>query len=97
MGWYVLFGGFIFWISLFLAIILFASYRKFYLVMYMISVSLYMFTVGFFIDVFDLPKIGVLLVWVFSACLFMLLGYYLSKVLSLGSSKATDSNRPKKK
>jgi hypothetical protein len=97
MVWYSVFGGFIFWVSLILAIILFATYRKFHLVMYMVSISLYVFTMGYLIGVFNLHKFGILLVLSFSAVLFMILGYYLSKVLSLKDSKATGSNRAREK
>lgn len=80
MAWYGILGFGIFWVSFLIAIILFASYKKFYPVLYMISISLYIFSVGFLIDIFALPKIGILVTLVFSACLFMVLGYYFSKV-----------------
>lgn len=80
MVWYPILGWGTFWISFLVAIILFASYKKLYPVMYMVSISLYIFSTGFFIDVFELPKIGILMTLIFSACLFMVLGYYFSKV-----------------
>ena len=47
----------------------------------MISMALYIFTAGFVIDVFNLKKLGILTILVLSAAVFMILGYYLSKVL----------------
>ena len=80
MAWYGILGWGIFWISFIVAVVLFASYKKLHPVMYMVSISLYIFSAGFLIDVFNLPKIGILMTLVFSACLFMVLGYYFSKV-----------------
>lgn len=79
MAWYPFLGWGIFWIGLVVAIILFAMKRKWYPMMYLISVSLYIFTVGFIIDVFDLSKNGILLILAFSAVLMIGLGLYLSK------------------
>lgn len=80
MVWYIALGWGVFWISFLVAIILFASYKKLYPVLYMVSISLYIFSAGFLIDAFKLPKIGILITLIFSACLFMLIGYYFSKV-----------------
>jgi hypothetical protein len=80
---YPILGWGVFWVAFVLAIVLFATYRRLYPVMYMVSVALYIFTTGFMIDVFDFEKGGILLTLVFSALLFMGLGYYLSKVLHL--------------
>ena len=74
-------GILLFWVGLIVAIILFASYKKLYLVFYTVSVALYVFTAGFFIDVFDVGKVGVLLTLIFSAVIFMVLGAYLAKEL----------------
>lgn len=85
MSFYIGLGWFIFWIGLIVAIILFANTKKIYPVFYLASISLYIFTVGFLIDVFELQELGILSVLLFSAVLFMLLGYYLSKVIDLKS------------
>ena len=72
------FGWGIFFAGLMAAIILFAIKRKFYPVMYLVSIALYIFTIGFIIDIFDLSKNGVLLLLAFSALVFILLGFYFS-------------------
>ena len=79
--WYPFLGWGVFWVGLIIAIILFAMYKKIYPVFYMISMALYIFTAGFVIDVFNLKKLGILTILVLSAAVFMILGYYLSKVL----------------
>lgn len=79
MAWYPFLGYGIFWIGLVVSIILFAMKRKWYPLMYLISICLYIFTVGFVIDVYDLSKNWVLLILAFSALLMIGLGLYLSK------------------
>jgi CDP-diglyceride synthetase len=79
MAWYPFLGYGIFWIGLVVSIILYAMKRKFYPIMYLISVSLYIFTVAFIIDVFELSKNGILLTLAFSALVMIGLGIYLSK------------------
>ncbi|MEK6974637.1 MAG: hypothetical protein AABW41_05375 [Nanoarchaeota archaeon] len=81
MVWYPFLGYGIFWVSLIVAIILYAIKRKWSPLVYMISVSLYIFTVGFVIDIFELKKNGVLLILFASALIMILLGWYLSKKL----------------
>jgi hypothetical protein len=83
MVFYEALGWGVFWISFVLAIILFAKYKRIYPVFYLISVALYIFTAGFIIDVFNLGKFGILSVLVISAIVFMVLGYYLSKVFHI--------------
>ena len=61
--WYPFLGWGVFWIGLVVSIILFAMKRKFYPIMYLISISLYIFTTGFVIDVFDMGKNGILLIF----------------------------------
>ena len=75
-----IFGWGIFWIALILGIILFAKYKKMYIVFYLISIALYIFTAGFVIDAFSLGRFGILSTLVISAIIFMILGYYLSRV-----------------
>lgn len=79
MAWYPFLGYGIFWIGLIVSIILYAMKRKWYPIMYLISVSLYIFTVGFIIDVFELSKNGILLTLALSALVMIGLGVYLSK------------------
>lgn len=79
MAWYAALGYVVFWFALIISIILYVAKRKWYPVMYLLSVSLYVFTAGFVIDVFDLTKDGILLVFAFSAVVMISLGAYLSK------------------
>jgi len=84
---YQVIGMGVFWIGLIVAIILFATYKKIYPVFYMASIALYIFTASFMIDVFHLGKLAILSTLVFSAVVFMVLGYYLSQVLHLEHEK----------
>jgi len=79
--WYPFLGWGVFWISFVVAIILFSIYKKLYIIFYLVSVSLYIFTAGFMVDVFEFGKLGILTTLVASALIFMVLGFYLSKVL----------------
>jgi len=81
MAWYPYLGYGIFWIGLVVAIILYAMKRKWNPIMYLISVCLYIFTVGFVIDAFDLSKNGILITLAFSALVMIGLGFYLSNKL----------------
>jgi len=81
MVFYEIIGWAVFWISLILAIALFAKYKKLSYVFYLVSVALYIFTAGFMIDVFKFTKFGIMATLVVSALIFMGLGYYLSQVL----------------
>ncbi|MBS3084044.1 hypothetical protein J4423_04535 [Candidatus Pacearchaeota archaeon] len=85
--WYPFLGWSVFIVSLIIAIVIFATHRKFYPIFYLISISLYVFTAGFFIDVYDLSKGGILIVLVISAILFMLVGWYFSKIFGADSRK----------
>lgn len=80
-AWYPYLGYGVFWIGLVVAIILYAMKRKWHPLMYLISISLYIFTVGFIIDVFDLSKNWILLSLALSAIIMIGLGTYLSKKL----------------
>jgi hypothetical protein len=80
MIWYPFLGWGIFWISLVASIILFAIYKKMYPIFYLISIALYVFTCGFAINVFEFGKLQILTTLLFSAILFMGLGYYFSKI-----------------
>ena len=78
--WYPFLGWSVFSISLVIAIIIFAIKRKFYPIVYLSSISLYIFTAGFYIDVYNLNKNGILAVLFVSACLFVFLGWHFSKI-----------------
>ncbi len=78
MVWYPLLGYGIFWIGLIASIVIYASMRKWYPMMYLISVCLYLFTVAYVIDVFDFAREGILLTLAFSAIVMIGLGMYLS-------------------
>ncbi len=80
--WYPLLGWSVFTIALIIGVIIFIRVRKFYPIFYLISISLYIFTTGFYIDVYNLSKGGILMVLVVSAGLFMLLGWYFSKIFN---------------
>ena len=79
MVFYPALGFGIFWIGLIAAVVLYAVKRKWYPLMYLISVSLYIFTVGFVIDVFDVSKNVILLILAGSTVVMIGLGFYLSK------------------
>ena len=83
--WYPFLGWGVFWISFVVAIILFSIYKKLYIIFYLVSVSLYIFTAGFMVDVFEFGKLGTLTTLVVSALIFMVLGFYLSKVLGMAA------------
>ena len=69
------------------AIVIYSVKRKFFPVMYLVSIALYIFTIGFVIDIYDLSKDGVLLVLAFSAIVFMVLGYYFSSKFRKGKEE----------
>jgi len=78
MAWYPALGWGIFWIGLIASIILFATKKKWYPIMYLVSISLYIFTIGFIVDVFDMGKNGILIILAISAAIMILIGWYLS-------------------
>ena len=79
MVFFQIVGGVVFWISLIAAIILYANFRKFSYLMYLISVSLYIFTVSYIIDVFKLGSNAIILLLGLSAAIMIGLGFYLKK------------------
>jgi hypothetical protein len=76
--WYPVLGWGIFWIGLIASIILFSIKRKWYPIMYLVAISLYIFTIGFMIDVFEMGKNGIMLMLTISALIMILIGWYLS-------------------
>lgn len=79
MAWYPYLGYSIFWIGLIVAVILYAVKRKWYPLMYLISICLYIFTIAFMIDIYDLGKNAILGLLALSAVLMIGVGMYLSK------------------
>jgi len=78
--WYPVVGWLVFIVGLVTSIVMFSNTKKLYHVFYVASISLYIFTAAFYIDVFNLAKAGVLAVLVISAVVFMFLGFYFSRV-----------------
>lgn len=90
-AWLGIFGWGVFYIGLITAIILFAIKRKFYPVMYLVSIATYIFTIGFVIDTQDLSKNWILLFLAFSAVLFISLGIYFTKKFEAKKSQFRES------
>ena len=61
------------------SLILFFVRKKFYPVMYLISIATYIFTVGFVIDAFDFGRNGVLLTLAITSIIFIGIGAYMAK------------------
>lgn len=95
--WLAPFGWGIFFIGLIVAIVLYAIKRKFYPVMYLVSIATYIFTIGFVIDAFDLNKNWVLLLLALSAIIFMVLGWYFGKKFSKKTQEYFDKVPNKRK
>ena len=72
-------GDVIFLIGLVVAVLLFAAKKKWFMIMYLISICVYIFTIGFVVDVFDLSKDQILLILAFSSGIMIGAGVYLSK------------------
>lgn len=85
--WLGVFGWGIFFMGLVTAIILFAVKRKFYPVMYLVSIATYIFTIGFVIDAFDLSRDITLILLAFSTIIFIVLGIYFAKKFEARKSK----------
>jgi uncharacterized membrane protein YvlD (DUF360 family) len=85
--WLGPFGWGIFFIGLVLSVIFFIVKKKFYPIMYILSICLYIFTFGFIIDAFDLGKNSILLLLAFSSLLFIGAGVYFSYKLNLKKAR----------
>lgn len=81
MVFYQFLGWSTFWIGLLISIILFIKYKKLYPIVYLLSICLYIFSMGFMIDVFEFGKLGIMISLIFSSILFILLGLYFSKMI----------------
>ncbi|GEM_PF-1666080 len=80
--WLAPLGWGVFSLGVVAAIILFAVKKRFYPVMYLVSIATYIFTIGFVIDRFDLGKNSILLALAFSSLAFILAGVYFTKKFS---------------
>lgn len=95
--WLAPFGWGIFSIGLITAIILYAINRKFYPVMYLVSIATHIFTIGFVIDAFKLSKDLVLIILGVSSLIFIVEGFYFSKKLSKNKEEFARSIPSKRK
>ena len=89
--WLSLFGWGIFFFGLVAAVVLFAIKRKFYPVMYLISIATYVFTIGFVIDAFKLSRDITLILLAISAVLFIFIGFHFSKKFEKNKSDFMES------
>jgi hypothetical protein len=94
MAWYPFLGYSVFWIGLIAAIIIYAVKRKWHPVLYLVSICIYTFTVGYVIDVFHVSKDGILLILALSALVMIGVGFYMSK--KINSEKKNQSAEPGK-
>ncbi len=78
MGW--LSGAIaIFWLSLVVIIVIFVKNRKWYQVMYVLSITTYIFTLFYVIDAFHLSKNIILGLLLASAFVMIAIGSYIAK------------------
>jgi len=76
--WLTSLGWGVFVLAVIIAIIIFSMKRKFYPIMFLLSIATYVYTIGFAIDKFSIGKNGILGLLIFSALLLILLGVYFS-------------------
>ncbi len=71
------------WLLIVVAVIggsvIYGTKKKFYLVVYLISLFSYIYTLVFIIDVYELSKNWTLFLLALTAAIFMLIGFYISK------------------
>jgi uncharacterized protein YebE (UPF0316 family) len=79
MVWSQILERTILWIALIASVVLYSLKRRWYQVMYLVSLALYIFTVVFVIDVFDISKNWILFLLAFSTCVMVGVGFYLSQ------------------
>ncbi|MBI4438983.1 hypothetical protein HY640_03575 [Candidatus Woesearchaeota archaeon] len=79
MAWFQAVGVLVFFIALIASIIIYANLRKLYYLMYIISLSIYVFMVSYVIEAFQLGRDTVMLILAASAIIMLGLGYYLKK------------------
>jgi len=79
MTWSSAIGILILLAGIITSITLYAIKKKWYPVMFIISVGLLVFTSIFIIDVFDLSKNGILIVLASTTVVMLAIGYYSSK------------------
>ncbi len=93
MVWYPILGYGAFWIGAIVSLILYLVKRKWYPIMYLISVALYIFTIGFVIDVFNLSKNWILGILALSATIMLGMGYYVSQRFQKKSKKVSKKKK----
>jgi len=87
MVWYQPVGIGIFFLSAIVSLILYLLYRKFYPIAYVIFLALYIFTLSYLIDVFQLGKNWILGLLAVTAVVMMFLGYYFMKQVPIPVAK----------
>jgi hypothetical protein len=87
MGWSSGIGWLVFIVGAIAGLFIFNRYRKLYPLFYLISLCIYIFTIAFAIDVFNLGRSIILLLLALSAVVFLALGFYLSRILPEDLSK----------
>jgi len=96
-SWLSALGWGIFFLGLVASIIIFSVKRKFYPVMYLASIAIYIFTIGFMVDAFKLGKNWILILLVISSILFILAGVWFSYKFQRKKSEILQSLPPRRK
>ena len=78
-GWSIALGIVIFIIGIIVSMIYYFAYKKLFLISYIASISTYIFSVFYMLDVYNLNKNYVLLILFLSSILMIFLGKYFSK------------------
>lgn len=78
-GWSTVIGIMMLVLAFIASIVLYFVKKKWYFILYLISISFYIFTVLFIIDIYDPSKIVILLLLLMSAFVMIFLGFRLSK------------------
>ena len=94
-GWSIALGILAYIIALVFAAIYYFKYKKIFLVVFIVSITTYVFAVFYTWDIYELSKNGIMLLLVVSTILMMFLGKYFSK-LELKPAKVHTSLKEKK-
>jgi uncharacterized membrane protein len=78
--WSIFVGILIFIVGIIIATYYYLQYKKIFLIVFTTSVSLYVFSIFYIWDVFELNKNIVLLLLIFSTILMFITGKYFSKI-----------------
>lgn len=76
--WSIAVGVLVYLIAIIIAVIYYLRYKKFSIVVFVASISTYVFAVFYTWDVFDLNKNWVLMILLISSIIMMILGKYFS-------------------